>query len=743
MRLVPTISPDGTRLFVGADHGKVFCLNTGMSGVNSYPQGVVWEYPPAGQPALSQPVRSEIAYDPVAPASGGGTVAAVYFHANDGYVYSLNATTGALRWSHNTGNLNGPPTSTDHPIPWSSAPVLGLDGTVYVGSANGYLYCLNPADGARNWRVKLNASELTVGGEPIEATPAIGENGWIYVATRTVPGLPGGNAYSHLYAIDPTVATNNPDDAHEKLKWHTETLGNIQPGTIGGLVVDWCGVVYVTDFYGDVVFGFDGTSGELKFSLGLGGKPCQAPALNRNGMLFLGTSKDSSGVGTRAIHGRKVSPAVDWNLDWTATQWTAGSGAPGNFGDFFGGVLVRADGSGTTYLADANPDTDTGAVYRFTSGHPSMAGDWPTLGGGNRRQHKARTYPYQLLELTAFPSGDAGAQAVFSVDALGRTVGYGHGRPGYPYYSLPTDWYGAWWHWQYGGSPILLGTYDTAIPRQWARAINLAGLVVGYSTYGSVYGPIVWTSPTATPQALPLPPGYSAGEARDISADNTIVGFSNYGANPQVLRWDFNGSSWDWSWIGAPNGGKAYAYALSNQKRICGKALFTPGGQWQGYTTEPSASDFSTTVPLGTFGGAQSEAWKVHDVGGTAGWAHKRIGSTDYPRAFRVPPDLFTLDPAHELPGFAGQQPNGAWRSYGYGINGCGQVVGSAQNTSGAFRAYLWQPGWANLKDLSALAPSGWVLTSAAAISDAGHIVGSGTKNGSSRQWLMYPTPQE
>ncbi|MBI2926169.1 MAG: PQQ-binding-like beta-propeller repeat protein [Verrucomicrobia bacterium] len=742
MRLVPTISPDGTRLFVGADHGKVFCLNTTMSGINSYPQGVVWEYPASGQPALSQPVRSEIAYDPVAPAPGGGTVAAVYFHANDGYTYSINATTGAFRWSYNTGNLSGPPTSTDHPIPWSSAPVLGLAGTVYVGSANGYLYCLNPADGTRNWRVKLNASGLTVGGEPIEATPAIGENGWIYVATRTVPGLPGGDAVSHLYAIDPTVSAANPDDAAEKLVWPSADIPvGTQPGTIGGLVVEWCGVVYVTDFYGDVVFGFDGTTGERKISHYLGGKPCQAPGLNRNGMLYLGTSKDAGGVGTRAIHGRKVSPAGDVNLDWSTDVWTAGPGAPGVFGDFFGGVLVRADGSGTTYLADANPDTDTGAVYKFTSGGPSMAGDWPTLGCGNRRQHKARTYPYTMVELGVFPQGVPESLAVFSVDALGRAVGWAHGKPGYPYYSFPLDWYGAYW---IGTPPSIVGNYSTLTPRQWPRAANLAGRVVGYTSY-TYTGPIIWPSGFSggDPQTLPLPSGLSDGEARDINADSSIIGFSNSGSNPQVVRWDFDGSTWIDSKIGAPDGGKAYGYALSNTKRICGKALFTAGGQWQGYTTPQGAEDFSGTVPLGAFGGAQSEAWEVHDVGGTAGWAHKRIGSTDYQRAFRVPPDFFTLDPADELPGFAGQLPNGAWRSYGYGLNGYGQVVGSAHNTSGDYRAFLYQPGATALTDLTALAPSGWVLTSAVGISDCGHIVGSGYKNGASRQWLIYPQPQE
>ena len=37
----------------------------------------------------------------------------------------------------------------------------------------------------------------------------------------------------------------------------------------------------------------------------------------------------------------------------------------------------------------------------------------------------------------------------------------------------------------------------------------------------------------------------------------------------------------------------------------------------------------------------------------------------------------------------------------------------------------------------------GWNLPSAVGISDAGHIVGSGSHNSATRQWMMYPTPQE
>src|SRR3989442_217462 len=62
MRMTPTISPDGTRLYVGADHGKVYCLDTTVSP----PQRLIWQFPP--QPSTQcQQVRSATAYDTIAP----------------------------------------------------------------------------------------------------------------------------------------------------------------------------------------------------------------------------------------------------------------------------------------------------------------------------------------------------------------------------------------------------------------------------------------------------------------------------------------------------------------------------------------------------------------------------------------------------------------------------------------------------------------------------------------------------
>nr|6TJB_A Chain A, Cake2 [synthetic construct]6TJB_B Chain B, Cake2 [synthetic construct]6TJB_C Chain C, Cake2 [synthetic construct]6TJB_D Chain D, Cake2 [synthetic construct]6TJB_E Chain E, Cake2 [synthetic construct] len=65
-----------------------------------------------------------------------------------------------------------------------ASPVIGEDGTIYVGSNDGHLYAINP-DGTEKWRFKT--------GKAIEASPVIGEDGTIYVGSND----------GHLYAINP------------------------------------------------------------------------------------------------------------------------------------------------------------------------------------------------------------------------------------------------------------------------------------------------------------------------------------------------------------------------------------------------------------------------------------------------------------------------------------------------------------------------------------------------------------
>ncbi len=72
-------------------------------------------------------------------------------------------------------------------------------------------------------------------------------------------------------------------------------------------------------------------------------------------------------------------------------------------------------------------------------------------------------------------------------------------------------------------------------------------------------------------------------------------------------------------------------------------------------------------------------------------------------------------------------------------VNAAGLVVGWSRSASAASRAVLWRVGVAS--DLNAALPagSGWVLTSATGINDAGQIAGVGLHDGQTRAFLMTP----
>ena len=72
-------------------------------------------------------------------------------------------------------------------------------------------------------------------------------------------------------------------------------------------------------------------------------------------------------------------------------------------------------------------------------------------------------------------------------------------------------------------------------------------------------------------------------------------------------------------------------------------------------------------------------------------------------------------------------------------LNDDGDVVGTAQNAAGQPRAFLYRAGV--MTDLNTLVPpgTGWVLESAAAISNGGQIVGYGTFNSKRRAFLLTP----
>ena len=98
-----------------------------------------------------------------------GADGTVYVGSLDGYLYAID-TAGSQRWNFKTNGTV------------FSSPVLGADGTVYVGSWDGYLYAIDTAGGQR-WKFKTN--------DFVVSSPVLGADGTVYV----------GSDDGYLYAI--------------------------------------------------------------------------------------------------------------------------------------------------------------------------------------------------------------------------------------------------------------------------------------------------------------------------------------------------------------------------------------------------------------------------------------------------------------------------------------------------------------------------------------------------------------
>ncbi len=730
---VPSVDLAGAKVFVGPDAGVLYCLNTSDGSV-------AWQYPASG--TLTAPIRSSAALDPNSPL--GSTV---YFQGNDGYLYALNAGTGALRWSFQTGNQGGAGGNTFDPWPLSSSPVIGSDGTVYVATAvntpspDGKVYAINPSTGQSAW-----PSPYAVPiGQPIEASIAIGLNGWLYVGTRQV-----GNCLQQVWkvsAIDPAAALLNPSTA---VKWNfsfaPECFGDADPGVLASPVIDQSGYVYVCDPFGELIVKLDPFKSNpfiLSWSSLRG--LSQTPSINQDGLIILGTSTDPF----------DDSPAPTPSIDAFSVASPAGSGpvwsiANANFGNFFGASAIRC-ADGAIYLAD-----DLGKVWKVSTTRSMMAGIWPTFQCGNRRAGKAITYSLVIAQLPAFypdTSGYAGWTDVSGLDPFGTAVGQSYG-----YYNFGnTNQQGlgfsaAEWH------NLGIKTPNAPTPawgNTYATSINAVGDICGY--YGST--PVVWPlgivgSPSAF-LSLPMPPGSGLTSALATRTTTThifgidqrwIVGYGWNSTETDILEWStpFNDGV-NWGPFGFTSAGNAaYAYAFSDTLAVAGKAKFTFGAQFHALVTGPGAQGIQSSDDKGTFtGGTSSEAWDIRDESGAVGWSYNSAG---YKRAFYLQTGSASLqDNRDMLPPLPGVTIS-SWNSAALGVNRLGQVVGWAQNNSGASRAFLCTGSTGAMIDLNTLLPGGslWVLTSARSINDAGIIVGTGTYNGQSpRSWILYPTCQE
>jgi outer membrane protein assembly factor BamB len=114
----------------------------------------------------------------LSPPRGAAGAADLFFGGPDGSVFSLAASSGALRW-----RFAGAPGSYI-----VSSPTLGADGRLVIGTSDGRLLALNASDGALAWSYSVGA--------PIFSAPALGadrsvvfaaEDGGVYALRAGCP----------------------------------------------------------------------------------------------------------------------------------------------------------------------------------------------------------------------------------------------------------------------------------------------------------------------------------------------------------------------------------------------------------------------------------------------------------------------------------------------------------------------------------------------------------------------------
>jgi hypothetical protein len=104
-----------------------------------------------------------------------------------------------------------------------SSPVLGPDATLYVGCAGGVIYAINPTDGSERWR-----TEAEIGMRVLINSALIGPDGTLYVGFESVFEANWGRI----------IAFNTSDG---KMKWSSPTFTGAQSSP----VLDYDGFLYV------------------------------------------------------------------------------------------------------------------------------------------------------------------------------------------------------------------------------------------------------------------------------------------------------------------------------------------------------------------------------------------------------------------------------------------------------------------------------------------------------------------
>ena len=249
-----------------------------------------------------------------------------------------------------------------------------------------------------------------------------------------------------------------------------------------------------------------------------------------------------------------------------------------------------------------------------------------------------------------------------------------------------------------------------------ALGINISGQIAGYSTLrDGTYRAFLYTGGQMS--ALPtLGATYAAAYA--INDAGQVVGVSATATGDEHAFLYTNGRMTD---LGTLGGDTSTASGINNRGVVVGYS-YNGAGNFLGFVYRQGRM-----TALGTLGGDWSTADAINDKNQITGQAYTRnnFEAHAYRFANGTMTDLGTL---------------GHFYSWGLGINNSGTVVGYASIADNSNHAVISTNG-APVQDLNNMIPTGtgWILSEAAAINDAGQIAGYGSIHGATHAFLLTP----
>ena len=243
----------------------------------------------------------------------------------------------------------------------------------------------------------------------------------------------------------------------------------------------------------------------------------------------------------------------------------------------------------------------------------------------------------------------------------------------------------------------------------WAYSINKSGQVVGIAqTFQEKNLAFLWHN--GTMQNLGI--GTVSSRAEGINDSGSVVGGRNDEGIPQRAFLWTDGELTD---LGTLGGSTSFAYDINNNFQIVGESRNEDG------LTRPFIWENGVMSVLEQLGDSHGSALAINDVG-------QIVGSKGNHAFFWSNGNVQTLDML-------------GTSSSAFGINDFGEVVGVYSD--GGFRAFHWHNGI--MRDLNDLIDpeSGWHLSHARDINNAGSIVGRGTYLGQTKPFLLIPIPEK